>query len=327
MCELLHGKVTDHVASKIDPIVFSTQANCMKTNNISASRPWGRLFASSVALLMALVLSHVGSAVEPVPRAGAIHREDGPSEPPASIVRPRKVQRVADPAVTRDQNESEAIPAAALKPTLTDELVRPSQFVTGDSETTRETPAKIESQSKVIEAAESESPSGHSPLKLAKKKERSSAESKKARTSPEQSLRTIGGSLAVVIALVLGMALLFRQTQPKGAAALPLEVIEVLGRSTLTKGQNLQLVRIGGKLVLLCVTAHGSETLTEINDADEVERLSTLCRQSGPKSVSAAFRDVLAQIGSDTATGFVGSPAEAAGQPDRPSSWWQQQYS
>jgi flagellar biogenesis protein FliO len=301
----------------------------MKIKNNSAGKRSSGAAVPCAVLLLTILLLPVVAADDPRHAAAATLTDD----PPPSfetIVRPRRTQRIADHEVANDRSESKTTRASAFKPTLTDELVRPAQFVTTDdsSEASEVPAASIESSSRRGEASDATPTGGSAPLKLAKKKDRSSADPKKPRPSPEQSLRTIGGSLAVVIALVLGMALLFRKVQPKGAGALPLEVIEVLGRSTLTKGQNLQLVRIGGKLVLLCVTAHGSETLTEINDADEVERLATLCRQSGPKSVSAAFRDVLAQVGSDAVTGgFVGTPEQSAGNPARPTSWWQQQYS
>lgn len=245
--------------------------------------------------------------------------EPGPRNARPQIARARKTVRVADDTPRE---------AAAFKPTLSDTLVRPAQFVISDDEPNEEPVEEHTTSTSQPPQAKAAATTTKVPLKLAKKKERSSADEKKPRVSPEQSLRTMGGSLALVIALLLGMAVLFRKAQPKGAGVLPLEVIEVLGRSTLTKGQNLQLVRIGGKLVLLCVTAHGSETLTEITDADEVERLSTLCRESGPKSVSAAFRDVLAQIGNEPAPGgFVGPTHAGGNRSSQPTSWWQQQYS
>ena len=45
--------------------------------------------------------------------------------------------------------------------------------------------------------------------------------------------------------------------------------------------QEMQLVRLGNKLLLLAVTPEGAETLTEITDPVEIDRLSELCQGSG----------------------------------------------
>jgi flagellar biogenesis protein FliO len=119
---------------------------------------------------------------------------------------------------------------------------------------------------------------------------------------------TVGGSLAFVLALFFTLALLTRRGLPRGLAKLPGEVIEVLGKAPFTKGQELQLVRIGTKLLLLCVTPHGCETLTEINDPMEVDRLSSVCRRHHPQGVSAAFDQLLVNVGREPAQGFAGQP-------------------
>jgi hypothetical protein len=48
------------------------------------------------------------------------------------------------------------------------------------------------------------------------------------------------------------------------------------------------------------VTPHGAETLTEVTDVTEVDRLAGLCQQQRPGSVTASFRHVLAQAGKRT---------------------------
>jgi flagellar biogenesis protein FliO len=129
--------------------------------------------------------------------------------------------------------------------------------------------------------------------------------------SPWESLATVGGSLAFVLGLFFCLAWLTRRGMPLTVAKLPGEVIEVLGKSPLSKGQEMQLVRIGAKLILLSVTPHGSETLTEIVDAEEVDRLSAVCRRNNPKGVSVAFNQMLANVGREPAQGFATSPRPA----------------
>ena len=64
------------------------------------------------------------------------------------------------------------------------------------------------------------------------------------------------------------------------AAALPPDVVEVLGRVSLAPRQPAQLVRIGHKLILVSISTAGVKTLTEITDPLEVDRLAGLCQQA-----------------------------------------------
>ena len=108
---------------------------------------------------------------------------------------------------------------------------------------------------------------------------------------------TIVSSLMIVVGLFLVMVWGTRRHLPQAATPLPDEVVRVLGRSPLAHRQTMQLVRIGNKLVLLCVTPQGAETLAEITDPAYVEQLTACCDPSRPDSMSAAFRHVLAQVG------------------------------
>jgi hypothetical protein len=55
----------------------------------------------------------------------------------------------------------------------------------------------------------------------------------------------------------------------------------------------MHLVRIGRKLLLIAVSPAGSETLTEITDPVEVDRLGGLCQQHRAGSATHSFRQVL----------------------------------
>ena len=78
---------------------------------------------------------------------------------------------------------------------------------------------------------------------------------------------------------------------PQGRGILPAEAFEVLGRSPLANRQQAQLLRCGNKLLLVCVGAAGAETLTEITDPAEVERLVETCRRgrSGAAVIGREF--------------------------------------
>jgi len=88
-----------------------------------------------------------------------------------------------------------------------------------------------------------------------------------------------------------------RRALPAGSRKLPPEVMDVLGHASLGNRQQAQLVRLGNKLLLVAVSATGAETLGEVTDPDEVERLSTLARKpAAPVTPAATFRQILQQF-------------------------------
>jgi flagellar biogenesis protein FliO len=84
---------------------------------------------------------------------------------------------------------------------------------------------------------------------------------------------------------------------PKSATALPNDVLELLGRSPLGNRHQLQLLRLGRRLLLVSVTPDSAETLAEVTDTDEVNHLTGLCRQEQTNSITNSFRQVLQQLG------------------------------
>jgi len=74
----------------------------------------------------------------------------------------------------------------------------------------------------------------------------------------------------------------------------------VLGRAPLAARQQVHLLRCGRKLLLVSVTPAGAETLTEITEPEEVDRLAGLCRAAQPGSSTATFRRLLDQFTRET---------------------------
>ncbi len=123
-----------------------------------------------------------------------------------------------------------------------------------------------------------------------------------------QSITTVGASLAVVLGLVFLLAWVWRRAAPRASRALPSEVVSVVGRIPLANRQMAQLIKIGGKLVLVNVTPEGAEPLTEITDPEEVARLLGICEQNNPHSASMAFQEVFEQLNREPAApGFLGN--------------------
>jgi len=118
------------------------------------------------------------------------------------------------------------------------------------------------------------------------------------------SVLTVAASLVFVLGLFLVVAWLLRKASPAGAAVLPKEVFELLGRAPLASRHQVHLVRCGRKLLLLSVSQAGIDSLAEIEDPVEVDRLAGLCAQAQPGSASMVFRQVFQQFtaGADTPT-------------------------
>ncbi len=103
-------------------------------------------------------------------------------------------------------------------------------------------------------------------------------------------------SLAIVLGLFLLVAWALRRGMPRGSAMLPCEAVEVLGRANLAGRQQVHLVRCGSKLLLVHVSPTSVETLTEITDPGEVERLAAICQHPQAGGASASFRQMLQQF-------------------------------
>lgn len=126
-------------------------------------------------------------------------------------------------------------------------------------------------------------------------------------------LTTAISSLALVLGLFFLSVYVMRRSSGSQEVVLPSEAFEVLGRAPLLHRQQVQLIRLGNKLLLLSVGAGGAETLAEITDAEEVQRLAGLCREAHPNSISASFRSILTQFTRESsATGFLGEEEAAA---------------
>ena len=128
-----------------------------------------------------------------------------------------------------------------------------------------------------------------------------------------QGLLTVVSSLGVVLGLFLVVAWAMRRATPGQGGLVPGEVVEVLGKAPLASRQQVYLIRLGSKLVLLSVTPAGAEALSEVTDPDEVQRLTGLCRQAQPNSSTAMFRQVLRQFTGEHERVRLGGGSDDAG--------------
>jgi len=139
------------------------------------------------------------------------------------------------------------------------------------------------------------------PLQPPGRSDRSSPVTPGAPASGFRTVVTVGSSLAIVLGLFFVFAWLVRRGVPGAIPVLPREAVEVLGRATLAARQQVDLIRLGNKLVLVSVGTSGVEALSEVTDAEEVHRILALCRQKEPASATSMFRQALDRLGREPA--------------------------
>jgi flagellar biogenesis protein FliO len=123
---------------------------------------------------------------------------------------------------------------------------------------------------------------------------------------PLKSVFSVVSALAIAIGAFLLCVWLLRRGGRTTGQSLPTEVVSVLGRTPISARQFAQLLRVGNKLVLVSLTPSGAETITEVTDPMEVDRIVGLCQQSHPHSTSKAFEQVFRQLSREPApNGFL----------------------
>lgn len=85
-------------------------------------------------------------------------------------------------------------------------------------------------------------------------------------------------SLAIVLGTYFGFVWLVRRFYPAANSQLPSEVVQVLGKTPFGPKQDLQLVRLGSKLVLLLNSPEGTHPIGEITDPAQVEHFASVCQ-------------------------------------------------
>ena len=168
-------------------------------------------------------------------------------------------------------------------------------------------PLPAATRSSPVQPASSAAPASGSaaprpPLRLSPRSStRRQPISKPAAPSVGGAVGTVVGSLGLVLGLFLAIAWASRRLAPAGAAPLPKEAVELLGHAPLAGRQQLRLLRVGNKLLLVAVSPTGMETLTEITESAEVEHLLALCRRGRTGSAQAEFQEALHELAREPA--------------------------
>lgn len=279
-----------------------------------------RFSAVWLALVMgSFAVAPAADGAAPGRRAAAVETGRGEDAPirfasPARSSRPARTADAADTQRTRQaawEGDSVARPAAYHALTLDNAARAVAEHDTGaaagSSACEEPAPPQRESAAPNAAAPRVALPPRGSTARLDRP---AAATSRRTPVAGLPSLVTVASSLAIVLGLFFVVMVLLKRGGPKGMQLLPREAVEVLGRAPLPGRQQMYLIRCGGKLLLVSVTPGGAETLTEITDPVEVQRLTGLCLQGQPDSATHAFQQALSQLGAEPhAPGFVDAAA------------------
>lgn len=114
----------------------------------------------------------------------------------------------------------------------------------------------------------------------------------------------VASSLAIVIGGYLIFVWLTRKLGATGSTGLPSEVVEVLGQTHFGQKKQLQLVRLGSKLLLLLNSYDGTtQTIGEITDPHEVDYLTSVCGNKKTSRSAIAISKATSSNQGDNASG------------------------
>ena len=102
-------------------------------------------------------------------------------------------------------------------------------------------------------------------------------------------------SLGSVFLVYLLLQALVRRGGRRRAGVLPSEIVEWIGYLPTGPRQQLQLLRLGSKLVLVAVSPAGWEALSEVTDPVEVEEILAACRGDRRAEAARAVQRVAAR--------------------------------
>lgn len=113
-------------------------------------------------------------------------------------------------------------------------------------------------------------------------------------------LITVTSSLAIVLGLFAAVTFLYRRTATASGGMLSGDAFTVLGKAPLGPRQNLTVVRIGPRILVLAIGPGSTTPLAELNDPDEVAQLTALCQSGGSRQ---AFQRTLHELGEEPPLG------------------------
>ena len=107
-------------------------------------------------------------------------------------------------------------------------------------------------------------------------------------------IKVIGG-LCVVVAIFFAFTLIARKGGARVNSRIPLEIVEPIGQMALDTKRQLQLIRFGNKILLVCASEKQVHTLAEIDEPSEVEQIINLLHSGQSAQAFGNFRRLTSQ--------------------------------
>ena len=141
------------------------------------------------------------------------------------------------------------------------------------------------------------------PTTAAASTQPASAAAPVASVAPKLELPKVAGALAVVLGLAFVLRAVLRRVFPAVSSAGATHAIQVLSRTVLAPRQQLMLVRVGRRLVVVGDSGGQMTALSEITDPDEVASLVGQVKDEKLSAAGATFGGLLGRVrGMDVAT-------------------------
>lgn len=287
---LNHSDVVRQSWPAIGPYRSSSCRGCQLETKLQLHSQF--LFRNSLRVyLLAILLASLSAAVPSVGRA----QESVYAKP----VEARMPQRQAEAQLHRET------------PRIQPVLSTPSSHPAAGGEANRSLVDALGARPpKVVDPAISLEDSSVEARPLNRRSERDTLEPDPDRDrSPRNTMTVVVTSLSIVLGAFFLFVWITRKTPGATTTRLPTEAVDLLGTTTLPGRQQLQLLRVGRKLVLLSIHSHEVRCVTEVTDPVEVDHLCQLCQQSRPGSVSHTFREVLTQMGNESLDSTPANPS------------------
>jgi flagellar biogenesis protein FliO len=109
----------------------------------------------------------------------------------------------------------------------------------------------------------------------------------------ENGIARVIASLGVVLALLWGLRRVLRRHSMAGGAGRPSGVLEILARYPVARGQQLILLKLARRILLVHQNGSAMTPLAEVNDPDEVASLLARVEAGSTGATAAKFRRML----------------------------------
>jgi len=106
-------------------------------------------------------------------------------------------------------------------------------------------------------------------------------------------------SLGVVIGLILIMRMVINKLSGRPAIGSRSGIVEVLSRTSISPRNQVLLLRLGQRIIVVSEGPAGVRTLADLDDPDEVSQLLATVSASRPGSITQSFNQLLNRAGSE----------------------------